>query len=791
MIALAAQIAMALTGTAHGAAQPAPDADKARWLRQLLPLPKEVQFRGQVTVAKTDVGFVLEPEPGELGQAAIGAVIGLFADKGSVHPRPGKAFTFRFQLRKDPDLAGLPNGEQAYRIAPEGEATLVLTATAEPGLSYACTTLRQLLRFEGDRVTVPLVSVRDWPDLAERGEWGGSANADIEWLAERKMNLVESHVTLSLDEAGHGVGEIDGKLLERGRKHGVKIVPIITHLDQIAQTGVYVRYPELKGVGKSAQGTYGPDQVAPCFSQPKMAELLSEWFASLASQPGVSDICVWLSEEQLQCGCETCRQKGQYVLEAEAAVRGWQLAREKHPKVRLRILLTQGSYSTNDKVLAVVPPEVGVTYYHGGLTYDSSRDPMIYPLLEQYAASGRWLGCYPQLTASWRIVCPWSGPQFVKSRMTEFVQKKLQCLCGYATPNNRLYDFNIQAAAEWSWNSAGRDEREFAASWASREGLKDPEKAADWAVTLGPVGWDVYGSGVPYPHFFGGAAKLIADRAAPRLGERMFRYFPTPEHFTEDLAACERALVLAREVGTPTLVAETEAIGGYVAMIQAVWRMASVLSGKQTLTEEEKMQAQRLMNELDAAALATVNGLQAWESAVGPGLGGGRFADTVNVTERTSADIGKALVALGIADPGAPFRPHKIGTWTDEDFQPGKERVTKTWEVTEALSGAGQYQVRFDYTQGWWGLTIFRVALASVPRDKPEALTEIAVDTHDGVAAYENKQNTYALSVTKRDPALRYFIVADIQGVTSEGKAENRRGCQGEAWVRKPRPEAR
>jgi len=226
-------------------------------------------------------------------------------------------------------------------------------------------------------------------------------------------------------------------------------------------------------------------------------------------------------------------------------------------------------------------------------------------------------------------------------------------------------------------------------------------------------------------------------------------------------------------------------------MIQAVWRMASVLSGKQTLTEEEKMQAQRLMNELDAAALATVSRLQAWESAVGPGLGGGRFADTVNVTERTSADIGKALVALGIADPGAPFRPHKIGTWTDEDFQPGKERVTKTWEVTEALSGAGQYQVRFDYTQGWWGLTIFRVALASVPRDKPEALTEIAVDTHDGVAAYENKQNTYALSVTKRDPALRYFIVADIQGVTSEGKAENRRGCQGEAWVRKPRPEAR
>ena len=64
--------------------------------------------------------------------------------------------------------------------------------------------------------------------------------------------------------------------------------------------------------------------------------------------------------------------------------------------------------------------------------------------------------------ASWRIVCPWSGPQFIKYRMTEFVDKNLKCLVGYATPNNRLYDFNVTAAAEWSWNAHGRDERAFA-----------------------------------------------------------------------------------------------------------------------------------------------------------------------------------------------------------------------------------------------------------------------------------------------------------------------------------------
>ena len=33
--------------------------------------------------------------------------------------------------------------------------------------------------------------------------------------------------------------------------------------------------------------------------------------------------------------------------------------------VRLWILLTQGSYDVNDKVLAVTPADVGVTYYDG------------------------------------------------------------------------------------------------------------------------------------------------------------------------------------------------------------------------------------------------------------------------------------------------------------------------------------------------------------------------------------------------------------------------------------------
>ncbi len=801
MAIIALPILLALTAIAYGAPERVSDAEARKWLRQLLPLPKEITFEGQVTVPLDVVRLQLPSEPGELALSAAAEVQTLLGDTVRDTSRPDNEFTISMELHGTEEqgdllaapraetLDTLPNSAQAYVISPTAGSGLTLAALHERGLYYACKTLQQLLadRVQDGQVTMPLVTARDWPDLAERGEWGGSANADIEWFADRKMNLIESHVDMSLDEEGHGVAKIDETLLERGRKHAVKVVPIITHLDQLARSGVYEQFPELKGVGESAQHKSYDHVTAPCFSKPKMWELLADWFASLAAQEGVTDVCVWLSEHHLQCGCDECKQEGQYALEAKAAVRGWELARERYPHVNLRILLTQGSYSTNDKVLAAVPPEVGVTYYDGGRTYDSSREPMIYPLLEQYAAEGRWLGCYPQLTASWRIVCPWSGPQFIKYRMTEFVEKGLQCLCGYATPNNRLYDFNVQAAAEWSWNSGGRDEHEFAAAWATREGLADPQKAADWAVMLGPVAWDVYGARVPYSHFFGAAARMIRDRAEPKLGEGMFRYIPTAERFDEHLDTCQAALALAQDLEAPALIAETQTIQGYVRMMQVIWQIASAVAGADALAEPEKQQLQTLMNELDAASRATTEALQAWGEAAGAGLGGKRFADTVQVTEQTSADIGKALAAFGITDPGAPFRPHKIGSWEDDDFQPEKLRITKQWDATEAIMAAGTYEVRFDYTSGWWGLHMYRVALASATGDD-EDLTEIAVDEHDGAAAYQNQDNTYSLNLTDYSADLKYFIIADIQGVTSEGKPENRRGCAGDVWLEMVRP---
>jgi len=643
--------------------EPVTGEEARKWLRWVIPLPKRVRIEAKLPLSVSEIGFRLRGTPSDVAQAAVDRLASRLRQETGV-----KQFGGRFpvivgvcdaQGRIDgvpipgaDQLAKCRNADQAYLIVPLAEQGMAVAAATERGVCYGLKTLEQLLlaRATGQKLLFPLVSILDWPDLEERGQWGGSSTRDIEYLADRKMNLIEAHSTFSIDAQGRGLAKIDTAAQEKARLHGIKWVPIITHLDQLTRTGIYERYPELKGKGPKAQSSWGREVFAACFSEPKTADILADWFASLASIRGVSDVCVWLSESHVQCGCPKCSGQSQYVLEAAAGVRAWELARRQYPDVRLRILLTQGSYATNDKVLAVAPPEVGITYYDGGRTYDSSRDPMIYPLLADFARQGRWLGCYPQLTASWRIVCPWSSPQFIRYRMTEFVRKGLRCLCGYATPDNRFYDFNVTAAAEWSWNAHGRSEEEFAAAWATRRGLKDPEKAARWAVMLGPVGWDVYGSGIPYPHFFGRVPAQLRTR--PALGQGMFRYFPTVAHIEKDVAICDAALKLAEELHDPAILAETRVIRGYVGMVRGIERIASAIAGKKELDRETTQTVQTEFDRLAAAGKETVEALRAWQQAVAPDSTAPRFADTVRVTEETVTAVAEALAPLGIKAGG-------------------------------------------------------------------------------------------------------------------------------------------
>ncbi len=656
--------ALLLISVCGGAALAAPAGaagDTRTWLRHVIPLPKEVGFEGVVRLPPSDVVVELVGRPGDVEAQAADLVRRELGEPG---PNPRWKIVLgrcsrggRLEGARVPGaerLANLKNADQAYAIAPVDQR-LILTGLTERGVYYAALTLSQLLaaRRTADSVTVPLLRVVDWPDLAERGEWGGNAPADAAWMSAHKLNLVEVHASVSVDKDGVGHAVLKQELIEQGRLCALKMVPIIHHLDQLHGTGLLRPFPELKGVGAKAYATDSLQTL--CFSKPAATKLLTDWMTELAQQPHVTDLCVWLSEDPGQCGCEECLKSNQFVLEARACIAAWRAACRVNRDLKLRLLLTQGTYKDNDKVLAEAPPEVNISYYDGGRTYDSSRNPMIYPLLADFAKQGRWLGVYPQITAAWRIVCPWSGPQFIKFRMTEFVDKGLSNLCAYATPNNRLYDFNVTAAAEWSWNAHGRDEREFATAWATCRGVKDPEQAAEWALTLGDVGWDVYGSGVPYPHFFGTAGRMVRDRAKPVWGKGLYRYFDTEARLQHDLAACRKAEQLAAALDFPEIAAETRVIAGYLEMLHTLYDITSFVSRTMPPTEADRMTLQRNLTAFSAAGAQTSEGLRAWADVCLPGSGGARLGDTIQVTEQTVTEVATALAPFGVRTPLIAF----------------------------------------------------------------------------------------------------------------------------------------
>ena len=779
-------------------------ANSGDWLRGVIPLPHEVAITEQVTLPAREVRIVLREGSGAPAQTGWRGLQALFREKAGVDGGAGAGFEITLGLCDTqgrlgdltvPDAARLqelPNRSQAYLIRPIGKDRLVLAALDSRGLYYAALTLRQMLepRFHGDLVDLPLATITDWPDLAERGEWGGSSVRDLEWLAERKMNLVEFHSEHSVDAQGKASASLDPALLRRGELHGVTMVPIISHLNGIGSRGAYKAYPELQGKGKAA--VYADDSVtliAPCASHPKLREILAAWMCGFAAAGDVRDISCWLGELRQRCECEECAKTGQFALETRAFVEAWREARKTYPDLRIRILLTQGSYDSNDKVLAEIPPEVGVTYYDGGRTYDSSPQPMIYPLLQDYAAKGGWLGCYPQLTPSWRIVSPWSCPQFIRFRLTEFVDKKLTSLGGYVVPDNRLFDFNVTAAAEWSWNAHGRSERDFALAWATRQGCAEPEAVADWAMLLGPVSWDLYGARLVERYLFHPDAfrNLISARAKVPFQKGFLGLIRDREQLQRNRQACVEALRLARQAGPPTVLAESEAILSYYDMVIAICDLCDTLAGKAAITPATRRLLQDQMNRLALVGGLNLDALADWERAAAVGAGGGRFRECLEATANTVQAVAVALEPYGVRNPNVLMMGREIGRWTVEDFRESA-RISREWEVTNLLAGPGTYLVTFHYTAGWNGLNPTRAALLAVPAaGAATARRELSVDAHPGVTGHRSTGNTYRLALEAYDPGCRYLVAATVSGTRPQDQAEGRTGCSGVVRLQRER----
>ncbi|MGQ9808672.1 MAG: hypothetical protein ACUVSM_10875 [Armatimonadota bacterium] len=603
--------------------------DEARlWICHTVPLPKEIIIREKVSVPVDGVAVRVPAGAGDVVLTAVESLKQTLGTAGKPDPA-NPAFTINLQLggpSAEP-LKSLKNAGQACRITPaSSKDALIITALQPIGLRYGLVTLNQLLRprVRGSLVEIPLVEMTDWPDMADRGLWGTDSFRQIPWMAERKMNIVEQISNIGVRPDGSTFGkykEGQDALVEVAPKLGVNYVPVVLHLEQVIGKGVSDAYPQL--VAKN-----GGSPRSMCYSEPAVADVIGGWIADLASQPGVREVDVWMTENmagEKGCLCPGCAGQDRNVLEIRAILAGWEKAKKRVPGVGLRILTSEETEDSNRKIFDELPLDVFIWYYHSLLTYTANSRPMLRPYLAEYAKKGHPIGVCPNLVYSIHFAQPCTGPQFVHARMSEFLQKGMSGLLGYATPRVNYGRFNVEAAAEWGWNLNGRSPREFAYSWAVRQGLRDPEKFADWCEVEGPVSWAVSGShwasgenrNVP-----GKVAKRLKEGTLPELGFVLWDAFASPwgdikgeAHLQKLLADSAKAVQMSREMGIPEFYYESLVYRGHMEAIQALWELRKLVRNG-SIREQDREAATRWFRAYIRGLQQVVDVLPRWERLV-------------------------------------------------------------------------------------------------------------------------------------------------------------------------------
>lgn len=792
-----------------------------RWSMRVIPLPRQLNVRGAVPAAPDDIELLPsghDAAPVEIARR----ILEKFAQGTIPRPAGAKPVAVRISLHlageqavQPLDYAGarlrdLPNAGQAYAITCEetnGVLALRLAANTPAGLLYAARTLAQMVLAPGVQdipadaaLEIPVLTVLDWPDIEERGFWGNIA-ADpgfLEWMGEYKLNLAEIGANGAgckrlVDPAGAGVVAYDGALFDLAVSNAIEPVPFIPHFDSSSfgiNSGLYKKYPGAEGRAANPK-----TKSTAVLDNPDLRRVYADWVKAMAAIPGVRKIDAWLSEGANFDANTLARHPDTpgHVLETRLMLEAWTAARGVNSNLMLRVMLSQGSLDHYPDILAAIPPEIGVLYYHGSWrpvcpgTYSQTREQIIIPVLEQYAARGRWLGVVPTV-ANLNMNSFWSCPQFVQYRLKEIQAKGLRNIMAFATPNLEVRDMNFTAMAEWAWNVKGRSPREFAKAWAFRRGFKQPDLVADWAEALGPVNWDLAASGVPGARLER-AADSIRQRPAALFGAALFREIRDMEQVRDNLARCERARRLAEAIGSEALTVETLYAQGYMQLIHELGVLNELPAAGAAFSDTQQKAAAESLQRLTEAALQITAAAQKERLLLfgADAIMRGRWLDPLIQGEILAyAAVGEFA---GVC-PDAPDMQsrlwRKAAAWDSSIFAE-KAEITAEWDVTDSLREPGRYIFLFR-AQAGPPVQIKGARLLEEGRDHRRAV--LSEDQHDGhTFAWHTRNPLYALELPAVQPGVKYILAAEMQGRVprTESVLENSKGVvyvkQGEAGI--------
>jgi len=637
-----------LSPPASGAAPVALSREEAvGWVRWLLPLPHEIRLdrkvalsRGRIAVAPRPGAGPLERQAAEEILAVLGATEGeplftIFVGIQDTNWREGALSEAR---RKR--LEGLPNRDQAYVMLPAGDSGLLLTAVDGKGVYYAARTLCQLLETSAKQrnVDVPLAEVTDWPDMEERGLWNFPDPASwVPWMASLKLNYGKmSNTQLRTVERGQKNGvAIEKSLYELARRKAMQYMPYLIHMNFLDGSGLFRAYPELAGRGDAAlAGRYyahkrGSQHRVPFAGHPQFQKIVEEWLEDMAAQ-GVDEVSCWLSERPAEDQRPETTAAGQFVLEGRALVNAWREIRKRYPGFRIRLFLSTVTTERDYRVMAEAPPEVRIERACATALERIThlpRDLFRYPLLDHYAAEGRWVASYDvPIGANARVDTPeYKLPQTSVHRVRDYLAQLSERryrgaygMLAWSKKARETYGFSTAALAEYGWNLHGRSTREFAIAWATREGIENPEAFGEWSEIMGPVEFDVYDSDFPIAYSWGKFIQLIRERRRPYLGEGVFRYYTSPRDFSEKIAACDRAMAIAGRFQNPYFADETRILRSYAQLAHTLYELAEQVSTDPLETLASQQRLRKSLHALEAAGEENIAAIRLWRNHLGP-----------------------------------------------------------------------------------------------------------------------------------------------------------------------------
>jgi hypothetical protein len=285
---------------------------------------------------------------------------------------------------------------------------------------------------------------------------------------------------------------------------------------------------------------------------------------------------------------------------------------------------------------------------------------MVRGYLADFAKQGRWIGMCPNVVNVVHFAEPNTTPHFIHYRMNEFVDKGMSGLIGYATPRVYYSFFLVEASAEWSWNAKGRTPREFARTWASRQGLKDPELFAEYADTIGPVAWDVYGSDWPHgeQREMVRVAKKLKEGSMPKLGESLWGIYRSPwgdiksvEQLNRDVEQAGKAVQLAQRLGKDEFIYESQIVQGYIRSLKALHELKQIVR-KEGIAPDQKAAARKWFTMYVDSLNRSAELLPKWESTLPMRPAGEDFTSKpVKVIHQVADEMKQVAADLGVPLP--------------------------------------------------------------------------------------------------------------------------------------------